>query len=413
MNHTVGSPHHHRRGTRTGGLLALVALAGLAGCGAKEPIPIVFDATLPSPPPASTTPLGSDLGDLPGFPAETTDPSSDPAPDTVAGGEPETSSPAPLTGAWQNATANLAGMASECGNLTMVAAQPATDLVIAGVAAQGLWALDAAGEGWTQLGQGEGSEPITTRASAIVFDPDDDDVFWLSGIYGAGPGVLRTDDGGTTFTALGDVDHSDGISVDLTDPERLTLLSGRHEVTDVRLSHDGGATWNDVSAGLPDEAGFTHFPLVLSPTTLLVGTIHGDEPGIFRSEDAGATWQRTFDFGVAAAPYVDADGTILWVLDGGNGVVRSTDDGRTWELAGAVQLVSNIVDADGTLVAAGPSSLFRSTDGGLTWAGFGPALPFTSNRLAYSAARSAFYISKADCGEVVLDDAIASLSTAP
>lgn len=407
MNRTPRSPISSRRRNAVRGVLAAAALAGLAGCGAKEPIPITFDPTVPSAPGETTDPLGS-LGTVPDLPIGTLAPVSAPDSGSVA------ATPPPAVGtAWQNVTANLAGHPSECGNLTMVAAQPGTDVVLAGVAGDGVWSLDPAGDGWTQLGQGAGSATITTRASAIVFDPDDTDVFWVAGIYGVGPAVMRTADGGATFSPLGDVDHADGLSVDFTDPERQTLLVGRHEVTDVRLSHDAGETWVDVTAGLPDGAGYSHFPLALSPTTLLVGTVRGDESGIFVSDDAGATWQRTFEFGVVSAPYVAADGTIVWALDNGNGVVRSTDAGQTWELAGAVQLISNIVDTGNALVAAGPTSLFRSTDGGRAWAAFGPALPFMPNRLAYSAERQALFISYADCGEVVLDDAVAMLPLAP
>jgi len=50
----------------------------------------------------------------------------------------------PSQGNWVNVTSNLAGMASECGNMTYVSAKPNEDLVIAGVAQRGLWALMAA-----------------------------------------------------------------------------------------------------------------------------------------------------------------------------------------------------------------------------------------------------------------------------
>jgi hypothetical protein len=51
---------------------------------------------------------------------------SDPLPDVAA--------PA---AAWTNATGNLAGMASECGNLGLVSANPCSSMVIAGVATMG------------------------------------------------------------------------------------------------------------------------------------------------------------------------------------------------------------------------------------------------------------------------------------
>ena len=60
---------------------------------------------------------------------------------------------------WVNVTGNLASMASECGNLTMLSAGPGNDTVIAGVALKGLWA-NSAGTAWAHLGSGAGSDTI-------------------------------------------------------------------------------------------------------------------------------------------------------------------------------------------------------------------------------------------------------------
>src|SRR5579864_2417619 len=66
----------------------------------------------------------------------------------------------PLTAAtWVNVTGNLANMASECGNLTMVSAVPNSNTIIAGVALDGLWA-NTTGTTWSQMGTGAGSDSI-------------------------------------------------------------------------------------------------------------------------------------------------------------------------------------------------------------------------------------------------------------
>src|SRR5947207_10261782 len=41
---------------------------------------------------------------------------------------------------YANVTGNLANLASDCGTLTMVTPKPDEDMLIAGIAAQGLWA---------------------------------------------------------------------------------------------------------------------------------------------------------------------------------------------------------------------------------------------------------------------------------
>src|SRR3954466_12821056 len=109
----------------------------------------------------------------------------------------------------------------------MVTPKPDEDMLIAGIAAQGLWASLDGGASWMHLGQGMGSETINNRPTAIVFDPDHPATFWESGIYGIG--VFKTTDKGMTFVKLGEADPSDGVSVDLSDPDRKTLLAASHE----------------------------------------------------------------------------------------------------------------------------------------------------------------------------------------
>src|SRR5262249_37303729 len=114
----------------------------------------------------------------------------------------------PSPGNWVNVTSNLAGMASECGNTPFVSSKPREDLIIAGVAQQGLWASSDGGSSWHHLGTGAGSATITNRPSAIIYDPADPNKFWESGIYN-GTGVFRTDNDGSVFKAMGNVGHND------------------------------------------------------------------------------------------------------------------------------------------------------------------------------------------------------------
>ena len=74
------------------------------------------------------------------------------------------------TSTWQNVTGNLANMASECGNMSLLSAMPGSPTVIAGVAMRGLWA-NTAGTTWTQMGSGAGSATIINRPNWIVYDP--------------------------------------------------------------------------------------------------------------------------------------------------------------------------------------------------------------------------------------------------
>ena len=77
----------------------------------------------------------------------------------------------PSPGNWVNVTSNLAGMTSECGNMTFVSAKPDEDLMIAGVARRGLWGSRDGGMSWHQLGLGGGSATVINRTGSIIYDP--------------------------------------------------------------------------------------------------------------------------------------------------------------------------------------------------------------------------------------------------
>jgi photosystem II stability/assembly factor-like uncharacterized protein len=328
------------------------------------------------------------------------------APETIA--VPTTSSSSAGTGeatapgaTWAPVTANLTGMASECGNISLVSARPDRDELIASVSLHGLWSTTGTAD-WAALGTGAGSAAISNRGSKIVYDPDHPDTFWESGIYNGG-GVYRTDDGGQSFRQLGDVAHVDGVSVDLSDPQRQTLLAGLHEQTGLLRSNDGGRTWTKISTTLPPDAGFTTSPFVVDFHTYLVGTNHSDKAGVFRTTDGGATWTQVFQGAVVGQPLLTTTGSLLWVVDGG-GIIASKDAGATWTSAARSGTVDsgapNLVELPGAMIAAvGSTTIVASPDGGATWQAIGPTLPFRPVGMTYSPSRRAFYIWYFTCSQ--------------
>lgn len=303
---------------------------------------------------------------------------------------------------WVDAAANLEGLSSECGNLTFVSSNPNEDMMIAGVALQGLWSSTNGSDMWEPMGQGQGSAAITNRLSSIVYDPADPDVFWQSGVYNGG-GVYKTVDKGVTFTQLGDVTHSDLVSIDFTDSLRRTMLSGTHERAELFLSPDGGTSWLDIAGSLPSDIGYTNAPLVMDGQTFLLGTMRADSAGVYRTTDRGATWVLVFPEGVKGQPLVTpSDGAIYWLLEVGDGVITSTDGGLTWTKLPGVgprsTSSSTLVQLpDGRIVAIGDGHLVATADKGETWQRVGPALPYEPNGFAYSPHRNSFFAWRFDC----------------
>jgi photosystem II stability/assembly factor-like uncharacterized protein len=337
-----------------------------------------------------------DLGTVP--PVETAAPTTVAEEATTLAPVSTTAPPTTVPRSWAPATGNLVGLPSECGNMSYVTARPDRDMLIAGIALRGLWASTDGGTSWAPLGQGEGSAEIINRPSAIVFDPEVPDRFWQSGSYSGG-GAFRTDENGTTFVDLGDVEPSDLVSVDLGDPARSTLLSGTHEQDVVFRSTDGGETWREVT-GLPEGIGQAHAPHVVDAQTHLVGTKAGSESGVYRSTDGGATWTLVYETGVNGRPLAASDGAIHWLLEEGAGLITSTDGGATWtevDVPGVGKYAGSLLELPDGRFATFGSRVLLSNDRGATWQPVGPELPYEAVGLAYSPFRKAFYVWRFDC----------------
>ncbi len=307
-------------------------------------------------------------------------------------------------GPWINATSNLAGMPSECGNLTSLSVRPDRDSLIAGIAQRGLWVSNDGSTSFTQLGQSSGSAVIVNRPTALVFDPDQLGTFYESGIYN-GAAVYKTSDQGATFAPVGSTTHCDLVSIDFSDPARRTLLAGGHESGQRLLySTDSGQNWTDIGKQFPATAGNTTFPLIIDAQTYLVGTWSGSAAGVYRSTDAGRSWNQVSTAGVNSRPLRAIDGAIYWMVEGDRGVIKSDDKGKSWTSVAGPGVVATteagLVELpDGRLVAPGlgSSTLMISKDKGANWQKLGPPLPYPPTGVVYSKYRKAFYLWRFDC----------------
>lgn len=294
---------------------------------------------------------------------------------------------------WKNVTGGVGGETWGYAGVTLLAAVPDRDEVIAGVSESGLWSTADGGETWKKLGA-QDREPIKNRPHQIIFDPKNPRVFWISGCYGAG--IFRTTDGGTSFRRLGKLDHVDGVAVDFTDPARRTLLAGLHEQErSLEMSTDGGDKWEKIGDRLPEDSNFSSDPIILDSRTFLcnaAGWKKGKSWGVYRSLDAGKSWAKVSDLGPGGRSLVTSGGTVLWQTMWGGGLARSLDHGATWaKLGGPVK--SNVIEIPGKrLVALADQQLYLSRNDGLAWERLGDPLPIKAAGVVYSSKRRAFFI---------------------
>jgi photosystem II stability/assembly factor-like uncharacterized protein len=297
---------------------------------------------------------------------------------------------------WTSVANDLGGDKWGFGGVTIMAAVPGSDTVIAGVSECGLWATHDGGKTWTRLGAKDGM-PIANHPYQIIFDPKNPRTFWESG--NTGPGIFRTDDGGETFVRLGMIENVDGLGIDFTDAKRQTLVVGLHEQErSTEKSIDGGKTWQTIGDKLPAKTNISNDVLVVDASTYLVNAAGWKRDGaavlafgIYRTDDGGKSFAKVSDDGPSGPALVASDGAIYWETLWNKGLIKSTDNGKTWQpLAGPV-MVNPIELPGGKLLAAVDSQLYVSADAGKSWQQMGDPIPFKPSGLAFSAQTRSLY----------------------
>lgn len=156
---------------------------------------------------------------------------------------------------------------------------------------------NSTGPTWTPIKPGVGVE-----ISAIAVSPTNADVIWVGhahrqGIANSG-NVYRTTNGTAATPSWQKMDDNPGplpnrfctrITIDPVDGDVVYVMFGGYSKGNVWKTENGGTTWTNIGAALPEAPVRT---LAIHPRRqefLYIGT----EVGVFASEDAGVTWSPT------------------------------------------------------------------------------------------------------------------------
>jgi photosystem II stability/assembly factor-like uncharacterized protein len=183
---------------------------------------------------------------------------------------------------------------------------PRPDLAVG----DGIYRSNDAGKTWTHLGLRDAQQ-----IPKLAIDPKNPDRIFVAALghpYGPNPerGIFRSMDGGRTFdrvlfkdenTGGKDVDidpsNSDVVYATMWEQRQGPWENGAWDGTNGGLfkSTDGGKTWNAMTRGLPENIVNAELAIAPSNTSRLYATVEarGGGTGIYRSDDAGATWRRS------------------------------------------------------------------------------------------------------------------------
>jgi photosystem II stability/assembly factor-like uncharacterized protein len=178
--------------------------------------------------------------------------------------------------------------------------------------------------------------------TSILFHPDDPDVMWM----GTFPmGMFKSTDGGETWVEKNIGFGNDGVLYLVTHPSDPDLIyAGTYN--GVSRSTDGGETWELFNTGIPLEHWVYHLGFDPSNAAVMYAAtrngsnrgsgVAGDRGGVFKSIDGGETWFEIMDdldrdqefFAV----FVDPNNTnVLFLETQHQGIWRSLDAGGSWE----------------------------------------------------------------------------------
>ncbi|MBP6447616.1 MAG: hypothetical protein KA341_12505 [Saprospiraceae bacterium] len=260
----------------------------------------------------------------------------------------------------------------------------------------GIYKSKDGGQNWSNMGLAK-----SERISNIIVHPKNSNEVYV-GVLGAlwgdseDRGVYKTNDGGKTWNKIFFINNTTGCSelvMDPTNPDimyaafwefRRTGYSFNSGGTNSALykSLDGGKTWNKIHNGFPSgKLGRITVAIAPSKPSIVYAVLEtekSEDKGLYRSEDAGASWKKlNGDFELVIRPFyfsrivIDPKNPDIILKAGLQGYI-SKDGGKTFRSIGG-GIHSDFHDFifdphdSNKIVVGTDGGVYRSWDGGSVW----------------------------------------------
>jgi len=236
------------------------------------------------------------------------------------------------------------------------------NLYYMGTAGGGVWKTEDAGNTWIPISDGYfggsiGAVAVSESDPNIIYVGEGEQT--LRGNVSSGKGMWRSNDAGETWNYIGlpNSEHVSRIRIHPTDPNILYVgvignLWKPNKERGLYKSIDGGKTWNNILY-VSDKAGVGDVIIDPNNSRIIYAATWemkrngyrmdsgGPDSKVFRSFDAGETWEDISNFnglpnfpwgivGIAISP-VNSKRIWLMVEADNGGLFRSDDGGNNWK----------------------------------------------------------------------------------
>ncbi len=212
-------------------------------------------------------------------------------------------------------------------------------------ASGGVFKSTDSGQNWSFL---SADWPFLETSCVAVHPVNTDTVYVGTGDFPGfgtyGYGIMKTTDGGQTWTNLGR-SQFDGLAVsdiilDPENPDTIIAATGRGRVGLGRIwrSTDGGQTWTSVLSTQAEWSGLSLGVRSSSGRRWLYACGHAAGGEVWRSGDRGATWSKLTvsglgtgaQIGLDVAASVVSEDTVYLLSGTDRKIYKSTDAGNAW-----------------------------------------------------------------------------------